>query len=822
MNYSMLHIEQIIGATLLRAPQVASDIQQVVFDSRRVDFPEVSIFFAFESSRHDGHEFIHELYQKGVRHFVVSKKLDSTLYPLANFLWVSDTLEALQKLALHHRQQFQLPVIGISGSNGKTIIKEWLFLLLDVDYTIVRSPRSFNSQIGVPLSVLQIESQHDLGVFEAGISKLGEMKKLGPIIDCSIGIFTNIGQAHAEGFKNKLEKAGEKAHLFENCQQLIYCKDHTIIREALSRFKTKKHSTWSRQQNADLQILSEETTSNGSRQITAIYQGKNIKIEIPFSDPASVENAIHCWLALLTLDIDPVVINKRMARLNTIPMRLELKAGINQSTLINDSYSSDLTSLSIALNFLSQQSGQLSKTLFLSDILQTGKAPAILYQEVAQLLEKKGISKLIGIGKEVTNIKQFCTIPQQFFYLTTKDFLSQHDLKNFQQEIILLKGAREFEFEKIAQRLAQKSHNTRLEINLSALTENLNTFRQLLQPETKLMVMIKAAAYGSGSDEIGRLLQFQKVDYLAVAYADEGVNLRKAGIQVPIMVLNPEKATFDTLVRYNLEPEIYSLNLLKQFLDFLSSNQAATIHLKIDTGMHRLGFEAKDLESLTEILIAHPRLRVGSIFSHLAASDEAHHDDFTEQQVHLFQQIYQQISRHLDYQPIQHILNSSGIIRFPQYQLDMVRLGIGMYGIDVNNSLENRLQPVLSLKASISQIKDIAVGETIGYSRKGKAETKMRTATISIGYADGLLRSAGNGNYAVLIHGKKAPIVGNVCMDMTIVDISEIPEAIEGDEVIIFGAEHPVAGLAKCYNSLIYEVFTGISERVKRVYFQES
>lgn len=821
MKYTVAQLGEMMEATLLQAVEMEAVVRQVVFDSRRVDFPKTSIFFAFKSIRNDGHQYIADLYHLGVRHFVLAREMDLTAFPKANFLLVSDPLHALQAFAIQHRATFDLAVIGITGSNGKTIIKEWLFQLLHDDYDLVRSPRSFNSQIGVPLSVLQIAVSHELAIFEAGISKVGEMARLAPIVDCSIGIFTNIGQAHDEGFEHINQKIQEKLILFKHCKTLIFCKDHLAISKAVHQLEGPRLISWSKHQEADLRILEDTKRSSGIRQIRASYQGRIVLTDIPFSDPASVENAIHCWLTLLVLEIPLNVIQKRMAKLDAIPMRLDLKSGINGSTIINDSYNSDLTSLSFALHFLEQQSGQLSRTVILSDIFQSGQSSTALYKEVAQLLKDKSISRIIGIGKAIQVLEQMYPKARHEYYPSTTAFLKQLATNNFQKEIILLKGARHFEFEKIAHRLAHKSHNTRLEIDLDALRHNLNTFKQIIQPKTKVMVMIKAAAYGSGSDEVGRLLQSQQVDYLAVAYADEGVALRNAGIKLPIMVLNPEKATFDIMLRHQLEPEIYSLPLLKQLIDYLSPDQNINIHLKLDTGMHRLGFEAKDIGQLNQQLRQYPNLNVCSIFSHLAASDEALHDGFTTAQFQLFQDLYEQISQTLPYRPIRHLLNSSGIIRFPQYQMDMVRLGIGIYGIDVNGLLKDQLLPVLSLKARISQIKTVAQGETIGYSRRGKALSKLRIATISIGYADGLLRKAGNGQYAVLIQGKAAKIIGNVCMDMTMIDISHIPEASEGDEVVVFGKEHPVKQLAACYDSLIYEVFTGISERVKRVYFQE-
>ncbi len=821
MQYRLSQIADILGAKQLGTIDDELLITQAVFDSRRVDFPLQSIFFAFSNNSNDGHDYLNDAYNKGIRAFVVSKKVDSRFQPDASFLYVSDTLDALHKLARFHRQQFDLPVIGITGSNGKTIIKEWLFQLLHADYEIVRSPRSYNSQIGVPLSILQINEKHDLGIFEAGISRAGEMQRIAPIINCSIGIFTNIGEAHNEGFKSTSQKIQEKLKLFEPCHTILYCKDHPEIDTEIKSLSDKELLSWSRKKSADLCITKEAKSKSGQYHIKALYKGKIVQITIPFSDEASVENAIHCWLLLLHLDLEDKLITQRIQKLNALPMRLELKAAINNCTLINDSYNSDLTSLAVALNFLKQQAGQLSPTVILSDIFQSGIESRDLYQQVAKLLDEHKIQKLVGIGQEVKMLQQFSTIQDQHYFDSTETYISSGNWKQSQEEIILLKGARNFTFERIAGYLAKKSHNTVLEVNLNALVHNLRTFRQAINPQTKLMAMVKAAAYGSGSDEVARLLEFQKVDYLAVAYADEGVELRNAGVTLPIMVLNPEQATFDLLQQYKLEPEIYSQQLLNQLLQFFPNQQSLNIHLKIDTGMHRLGFEEKDLPQLLATLLAHPYVKVASVFSHLAASDEPGQDAFTQNQITKFNTYYEKIAATIGYRPIKHILNTNGILRFPQHQYDMVRLGIGLYGIGSNKELTQALETVLSLKATISQIKTIAAGETIGYSRKGKAAKEISIATISIGYADGLLRKAGNGRFSVLIHGKPAPTIGNICMDMSMIDISSIPEASEGDEVLIFGKDQPVEVLAECFDSLVYEVFTGISERVKRVYYQD-
>lgn len=820
-------------------------IEHCLLDSRQIIFPKTTLFFAIKGQRHDGHQFLPELYEQDIRNFVVSEKIDSRKFPGANFIFVTKTLDALQKLARHHRHQFALQAIGITGSNGKTIVKEWLFQLFQEDHRIVRSPKSYNSQIGVPLSVWQIQGQHDLGIFEAGISQMGEMEKLAPIIDCEIGIFTNIGAAHSAGFPTIEEKIKQKLKLFGGAKTVLFCKDDERVYEAMGELKGVKFFTWSKAgKEADLEVegvfptgYSETTDGKAERKkqqtsgtsILATFNKKSISISIPFTDSASIENAVHCWALLLHLGYENEVIENRMAKLEPIAMRLEVKEGIHNCLIINDSYNSDLTSLTIALNFLEQQSKRHKRTIILSDILQSGQLKEPLYQRVAQLLKGKKVERVIGIGKEVAVLEKFLkdkpeklTSGQVLLFKTTAELLEQMENQVFDGETILLKGARKFEFERIANRLSKKVHQTTLEVNLSALIHNLNVYHNFLKPGTKMMVMVKAAAYGSGSIEVAKLLEFQKVDYLGVAYADEGVELRNAGIRLPIIVMNPEEAVFHSLIRYHLEPEMYSPALLRQFLEFLEVEKVtASIHLKLDTGMHRLGFEQEQLSALLDLLKTATFVKVQSVFSHLAASEDAVHDSFTEQQALHFLEMYEQLVEGLGYRPMRHILNSGGILRFSQFQMEMVRLGIGLYGIDGSGIVQNKLQVVNSLKARITQIKNVVAGDSVGYGRKGKAGQARRIATISLGYADGLPRKAGNGRYKVLIHNKKAPIVGNVCMDLCMVDVTEIPEAKEGDEVLIFGNELPVEGLAACLNTIPYEVFTNISARVKRVYFQE-
>lgn len=824
MPYTLRYIAQITSGKFLSEPASEAPVEQLLLDSRQVVFPATSLFFALSGPRRDGHAFIGDAYRKGVRLFVVSREVDLTLYPEASFLLVDDTLRALQRLAGHHRHRFDYPVVGITGSNGKTIVKEWLFQLLQDDYRIVRSPKSFNSQTGVPLSLWQMEPEHELGLFEAGISTVGEMAHLAPIVDCTYGLFTNIGSAHDEGFPSRRRKIEEKLLLFRHCRKLVCCLDQNEVAEAVTgAFPPSRLFTWARQGEADLQIAQVRPTDGGT-QISARLHGQTIPpIRIAYSDQASIENAIHCWAVLLALGIAPDRIPERMARLEPVAMRLELKAGINGCKVINDSYNSDLHSLKIALDFLQQQSNGSGRTLILSDILQSGERPDRLYAQVAKLVHQHRLGQFIGIGNAISRIEPL--LPEGIgrrFFADTDRFLEQFDPDWFQEQVVLVKGARPFQFERIANRLAVQAHKTVLEIDLNALRHNLNVYQRRLRPETGILVMVKASAYGSGAFEVAHLLEFQKVNYLGVAYADEGIALRKAGIGLPILVLNPEEASFDAILRYRLEPEIYSLRLLRQWLHALPpGRQEAPIHLKLETGMHRLGFEEGNLEELIALLQVSPQLSVRSIFSHLAASEDADHDKFSHLQARRFADMYERIAGALGYRPLRHLLNSSGIVRFPEYQMDLVRLGIGIYGIDSSRELQAELQPVLTLKATISQIKEVPAEETVGYGRQGQLSEPKRIAVISIGYADGLLRGAGNGRFSVLIRGRLAPIVGNVCMDMCMVDLSQTPDAAEGDEVIVFGKDQPVQLLADSLQTIPYEVFTNISGRVKRLYVQE-
>jgi alanine racemase len=750
---------------------------------------------------------------------------DANKFPEATFLQVQDVLQALQSLAAFHRQQFDIPVIGITGSNGKTIVKEWLYQLLQQDQNIVRSPKSYNSQIGVPLSIWQMNGQHTMGIFEAGISMPGEMERLENIIKPGMGIFTNIGEAHSEGFESIAEKIKEKAKLFVNSKVIIYCKDEALVDEAILQLQQKNRAllfSWGQHKDATL-CISNIQVQPFNTVIKAVYKEKKISISIPFTNDAAVKNAITCWCVLLHSGITDELIQERMLQLKPVEMRLELKRGINNCSVINDSYSADITSLSIALDFLQQQQQHPKRTVIISDILQSGKTNDQLYKEVADILQQKNINRLIGVGTEILKHSElFNGLTEKEFFNSTDEFLQKFPALHFHNESILLKGARLFEFEQISHLLEEKVHQTVLEINLNAITHNLNTYQQLLSPGVKLMAMVKAFSYGSGGFEIANLLQFHKVDYLAVAYADEGVELRKAGITLPIMVMNAEEVTYDLLVQHNLEPELFSFGILSTFEDYLMRNgiQNYPVHIKLDTGMRRLGFERKDIDELCNRLKSTSVLKIQSVFSHLAASDSALHDDFTNAQAKAFIEGCEKIQQITGYSFLRHIANTSAIHRHKNMQFDMIRLGIGLYGVDADQNIQQQLKNVTTLKTTISQIKKIKAGESVGYSRKGVATKDSVIATVRIGYADGYPRLLSNGVGKMKLHNSLVPVIGNVCMDMTMLDITGV-DAQEGDEVIVFGANLPVSELAALAQSIPYEILTGISQRVKRVYFEE-
>ncbi len=824
-HFDIAEIAQILKADVFPKEFSNAEIATICIDSRTISTVEHTVFFALKSAKNDGHKYIRALLKKGVKCFVVEQLPDFDCPKDTVFLVVKNTLAALQLLAQNHRQKFQIPVVGITGSNGKTMVKEWLSILLEPFYKVVRNPKSYNSQIGVPLSVWEINQSHEIGIFEAGISEPGEMDQLQKIIQPTIGIFTNIGRAHDGYFFNLTQKIAEKLRLFTKVEHLIYCADHIEIKDrlnSLESFRDIKLFTWGRKlQDVDLYIQSEEYIENGTL-LTALYKGEVVQIAVPFQDHASLENLTHCWACMLLLNIPNTEIAKGMKNLSPLEMRLELKEGINHCSIINDSYSSDFNSLMIALDFLNQQKQHKKHTVILSDMLQSGRNELELYQEIAKLLEQKNVHRLIGIGTAISAQAQQFTIEKEFFPDTTT-FLKQFKFSSLNHETILLKGARIFAFEKINKFLQQKSHETVLEINLNAMQHNLNYFRSKIKPATKIMSMVKAFSYGSGSFEISNFLQFNNVDYLTVAYADEGVELRNFGITLPIMVMNPEEIAIEKMLQFNLEPEIYNfrtLNFVIRELTEMPDISEVYIHLKMDTGMHRLGFLEADLPKLVQILKEQKRIKVRSIFSHLAGSEDPNLDDFTRLQITKFTTMSDYLMQELKGSILRHILNSAGISRFPEAQFDMVRIGIGLYGVGFDETEQRHLENVSTLKSTISQIKTISPNETVGYNRCFKAEQAAVVGVISIGYADGLSRRLGHGRGFVWVNGHQAPIIGNVCMDMCMIDLTGI-SAQEGDEVEIFGGQTPIREIAKKCETIPYEILTGISRRVKRIYYQE-
>lgn len=807
----------------LRRPE--DPILHLLTDSRTLVSPHGTLFFAIPTKRNSGCRYIDGLYQSGVRQFVVPADCDLDL-PEANIWRVDDVLAALQRLAAHHRAQFSYPVVGITGSNGKTIVKDWIVQLLSPDRRLVSSPKSYNSQIGVPLSVWQMEAGHEMAVFEAGISETGEMARLQKIIQPTIGIFTNVGQAHDENFLTRQQKVAEKLQLFTHCEVLIYSTDHKDIHSVLSDIESFRHInrfTWGTSADNAVRLLS-ATVGDRSTTLSIAHADDTFSVVIPFVDRASQQNVMHCITLMLYLGYSPADITARCAKLTPVEMRLEMNEGINNCLLINDSYSLDLNSLSIALDFLQHEHQHFNKTLIISDFLQTGVPDSELYSQVAQLIAQRGITRLIGVGPALCHNKSCFADVEALFYPSTEQMLHDCDFNRFQNEAILLKGARMFEFEKIAKLLQRKSHETIMEVNLDAMIHNLNFYRSRINPGTKLMAMVKASSYGAGKVEVASALQFNHVDYLTVAYADEGVELRRNGIHLPIMVMNPEEASFDDIVKYRLEPDIYSFRILELFSQRVRLyGERMAIHVEFDTGMHRLGFSGDDIPALAERLNAlKDVLQVRSIFSHLACSEDAAMDDFTRGQISRFRTWSDSLDAAIDHtEPIlHHILNSSGITRFPEAQMDMVRLGIGLYGVAPEPAVQAQLRQVSRLVTRISQIKAIPAGDSVGYNRRWIAERPSRIAIVPIGYADGLSRHLGYGHGRVSILGHEAPIIGSICMDMCFVDVTDIACA-EGDPAVLFGEGDLLQRNADAAGTIPYEMLTAVSPRVKRVYFQE-
>ncbi|MBQ1669938.1 MAG: bifunctional UDP-N-acetylmuramoyl-tripeptide:D-alanyl-D-alanine ligase/alanine racemase [Prevotella sp.] len=831
MKYSIIKIATLIGAR--RVGDTDAQIGWLLTDSRSLCFPEETLFFALKSARNDGHKYISDLYRRGVRNFVVESRGIQEYCPNsasemndANFLIVPSPLAALQRLAERHRDEFDIPIVGITGSNGKTMVKEWLYQILLPSQKIVRSPKSYNSQIGVPLSVWLLNEQTEVGIFEAGISEPGEMMALRDIIQPTVGVFTSLGSAHQENFRSMEEKCMEKLELMHDTQAMIYCSDNDIVSRCVRRMQYKGEKiAWSQ---CDEQVAFFVKTVDGTK-ISYRYKGEDGAFDIPFSDEASIEDCITCAATALYLGITPEQLAERMPVLEPVAMRLEVKDGQRGCVLINDSYNSDVNSLDIALDFMNRRQfspltshpSLLKKTLILSDMYQTGVAPEQLYAQVSDLCVKRGIQKFIGIGTDLSAQADKIQIADKQFFLDVQHFLTSDTFSSLRNELILLKGARSFGFDQITEQLEQKVHETILEVNLNAVVNNLNYYRSFLKPETKMVCMIKADAYGAGAIEIAKTLQDHRVDYLAVAVADEGVTLRKAGITANIMIMNPEMTAFKTMFDYDLEPEVYSFRLLDALIR-AARKEGITgwpVHIKLDTGMHRLGFDPiNDMDELIDRLKHQNAIIPRSVFSHFVGSDSDGFDEFSASQFALFDEGSKKLQAAFTHKILRHMDNSAGIEHFPERQMDMCRLGLGLYGVDPR---DNRiLNTVSTLKTTILQMRHVPAGDTVGYSRKGKIDHDSVIAAIPIGYADGLNRHLGNRRCYCLVNGQKAEYVGNICMDVAMIDVTGI-DCHEGDMVEIFGEHLPVTTLSDIIDTIPYEVLTGVSNRVKRVYFQD-
>lgn len=823
MSYPISKIAEVLKIKNINNPDYP--ISHLLTDSREVFNPERTLFFALKTKNNDGHKFVDELYYLGVRNFIV-QDLSTEWKDLsdANFIQVKDSLQALQKVAIFHREHFDIPIIGITGSNGKTIVKEWIYQLLESEKNITRSPRSYNSQIGVPLSVWQLNNDSELGLFEAGISMPNEMARLQKIIQPTIGVFTNIGDAHQENFKNLKQKCLEKLELFVNCDVIICQEGNPLLDECMeTACLTQKRFTWSDNKRSSGQLIIENVEKKENISvITYSFLELPFTVELPFTDDASIENITNAIAVAVYLMVPMEIIQAKVKQLEPVAMRLDVRRGKNNNIIVNDTYNSDINSLKIALSFLGQQSVEDSqkRTLILSDILQSGYSDEALYRSVLDLANSANVGRIIGVGKHISEqSKVFANIPHLFFE-STEDFIESGVWNDFREETILLKGSRNFGFERISELIEQKTHETVLDINLDAIIHNYKFHRSRLKPETKIICMVKADAYGSGSEEVAKALQYHKCDYLAVATAEEGSILRKAGIKTPIIVLNPEVGGFSELFESYLEPEIYNFRILDAFIKEAQRRGIYDfpVHIKLDTGMHRLGFTEEDIQELIERINSQGALRVLSVFSHLAASESWNFDEFTTTQISLFKKLSSTLQQGLEYPIWRHILNSAGIERFPEEQMDMVRLGISLYGVSASGM--DGLKNVCTLRTTILQVKHIKAGETVGYGRKGYLDHDADIATIRIGYADGMSRQFGNGVGHVLVNDRLVPIVGNICMDLSMIEVTGL-DVKEGDSVIIFGDDLSVIDLANKIGTIPYEILTSVSSRVKRIYFRE-
>ena len=796
-------------------------ISELVFDSRKVIFPEKTLFFAIKTAKNNGHLYISELIKQKVKNFIVSENVEKYKDCDANFFQVENPVLAMQQMAAEHRKKFSYPVVGITGSNGKTIVKEWLSTILSKEFSVIKNPNSYNSQIGVPLSVWQMNDTHNFAIFEAGISQKNEMAKLEAIIKPNIGILTNIGNAHSGFFENDKEKLLEKFQLFKNASTIIYNNDAQLIRDTLHQdeFTHLQKISWGKNPDSYYKIVSQKQL-----QYSTIVEFSHTPewLEIPFTDAASVENALHISALLMYLGYSLAHISKQLLLLSPLSMRMEIKEAQNHSIIINDTYSLDLNSLRIALDFLSTQTQYAKKTLIISDFEQVNWGENE-YLELSKIFDNHNITKMVGVGSEMRKFHNYFPVVEKYFYATTNELLSHLEDINIKDEVVLIKGARSFRFERVVQALQLKTHQTILQVDLTAIVHNLHYFKKLLRPETKMMAMVKAMSYGLGDAELINELCYHKIDYLAVAYTDEGVTLRKRNITQPIIVLGAEATGFDLMIRHQLEPEIFNLFYLKELIQTLQNYpeiESFPIHIKVDTGMHRLGFDEDEIEEMLMLVKSCSQIKIASVFTHLAAAEDAKEDRFTQNQIEKFNFICKKIERQITYPFLKHVSNTAGIIRFPEAQFDMVRLGLGLYGFSPVQEVQPQLHPVINLSSVVTQLKKVKKGETVGYNRTYTAQEDMQIAIVPVGYADGFPRELSNGAGEMLVHDKKCPIVGKICMDMTMIDVTGLDVAI-GDEVIIYNSENSLDNIGAKIGKTPYELLTAISKRVPRIYTRE-
>ncbi|UEQ75116.1 bifunctional UDP-N-acetylmuramoyl-tripeptide:D-alanyl-D-alanine ligase/alanine racemase [Chryseobacterium arthrosphaerae] len=815
MNYTVQHIAEITNAQVIGDGNLM--IRNIAYDSRIIYSTKNTAFIAINTHKNSGEKFIESAIDRGIG-VIISEHYDPE-YNNVTWIIVENSVDFLQKLARYHFENSHIQSIGITGSNGKTILKEWLYQCLWNEFPTVKSPKSFNSQIGLPLSLLQINSNHKLGIFEVGISKPDEMEKLEHIFHPQIGLLTHIGTAHAANFSSEEQLIDEKIRLFKDSEVIIYNGDNSSVDQKIKKsYSGRKLISYGFKKENNVFI---KNNISRDENIIVEYFGEEISFPAHQRDEATLTNAMALITVLKELNIENKKIVEKINLLKAVEMRLESIEGIKGNIIIDDSFNLDLDSLKTALQFLKEYN-KSKKSLVLTDIVGVNVNSQELYEEVSELVNEQRFDSVFLIGDEISKFSELFKA-KTYTFIDTKELIESKHLTEIENQIILLKGARKFEIEKLKDILELRKHDTVLEVNLNAILHNINYHKSLLKPGTKMMAMVKANAYGLGSFEVSEFLQHHHIDYLGVAYVDEGVELRKKGITTPIIVMNPEQHSYQTIIEYDLEPEIYSFRVLELFYEAVQKSgydKKYPIHIKLETGMHRLGFKDFELDQLSETLSG-KNLKVQSMFSHLSSSDMPEERAFTLKQFEVFERNSSYLIEKLGYTPIRHILNSSGITSYSDHQYDMVRIGIGMLGESSDNEIQKQLQSVVSFKTVISQISMVEGGESVGYSRRYKADHLTRIATVPVGYADGIPRLIGNQVGSLGVNKTLAPIVGNICMDMMMINVDNIPNVKEGDTVTVFNAKPSLKEFAGYCKTITYEVLTSISPRVKRIYIKD-